>query len=106
MSAGQRDSNVIERECVASRAKLDPPRHYAVVIYNDDYTPFDFVNMLLIAVFRHTHESAHAISTAVHKTGRGVAGTFTLEIAETRCQQAQSLISQTEFPLQLELEQI
>lgn len=77
-----------------------PPRWH-VVLLNDDFTPMDFVIDLLTYVFGHTEETATAIMLAVHNQGRGIAGTYSWEVAETKADKAMQLAIQNEYPLQV-----
>jgi ATP-dependent Clp protease adaptor protein ClpS len=84
--------------------KLKRPRLYKVLFHNDDYTTMEFVVAVLQHVFHHSETSATAIMLNVHRTGIGVAGIYTYEIAETKVAQTMDLAQQAEFPLQLSIE--
>ena len=64
--------------------KLQKPKKYKVVFYNDDYTPMDFVAQVLMQLYHKDKETAVAITLMVHNEGRGIAGTYSKEIAETK----------------------
>src|SRR5210317_28304 len=70
-----------------ARQKLEPPPMYAVVLLNDDFTPMEFVVQVLIHLFRKSEDEAEAIMMDVHKKGKGIAGVFTKDIAETKVRQ-------------------
>ena len=91
--------NVVEK-----KTNLKKPRKYHVIFINDDYTPFSFVEMVLMQVFHKTKDEAFAIATAVHKQGKGIAGTFTHEIAETKVCQVEMIAKDTEHPLTVTME--
>ena len=97
----QDDIGTIDKEDVS---KSPPPKMFNVVLNNDDFTPMDFVTNLLTDVFNKSVEHAIAIMLIVHKSGKGVAGTYTREIAETKLQQATDRARSQEHPLQLTLE--
>jgi ATP-dependent Clp protease adaptor protein ClpS len=84
--------------------KLKRPRLYKVVFHNDDYTTMEFVVAVLEQVFHHSEASATAIMLSIHRTGTGVAGVYTYEIAETKLAQTMDLARQAEHPLQVTLE--
>ena len=82
-----------------SKAKLQPPSMWKVVLHNDDFTTQEFVVWLLKSVFRKPDAEAVRIMLSVHKEGRGLAGTYTRDVAETKLAQAQRLAEAQEFPL-------
>ena len=81
------------------KVRLEPPKKFNVVFYNDDYTPMDFVMAVLIKVFRHNVMSAYEIMMNVHETGKGIAGTYPKGIAQTKVRQAMDMAKVAEFPL-------
>ncbi len=100
------DSMVIERSPLKKRQKLALPPKYAVVMLNDDFTPMDFVVMLLIKLFQKSQDEAEAIMTEVHKNGKGVAGLYTRDIAEARVHQANTIAQANEHPFKCEMEPV
>ena len=86
------------------RAELKAPPLWRVVLHNDDYTTQDFVVMVLRTVFRKPEAEAVRIMLAVHKAGRGVAGVYPFDVAETKLHQVKALAEQREFPLLCTLE--
>jgi len=89
----------------SEKRKLKRPKKYNIIFHNDDYTPFEFVEELLMKVFRRTESESAAIAKEVDKTGKGLAGTYTFEIAETKLAKANLLIKETDYPLLLTMEQ-
>lgn len=77
---------------------------YRVLLINDDYTPMDFVIMLLQSVFRKDHDAATQIMMHVHTKGVGVCGAYTREVAETKVRQVLDLSQQGQHPLQCTME--
>ena len=66
------------------RIKTKKPPMYRVIIHNDDYTPQDFVVMILMDIFRKARPAAVQIMLSVHTKGQGIAGIYTREIAENK----------------------
>ena len=77
---------------------------FHVVLYNDDYTTFDFVIMILMKIFKKSEPEASQITLNVHKKGKGIAGTYPREIAETKVAQVHQAASQAGFPLRAGIE--
>ncbi len=77
---------------------------YKVIILNDDYTPMDFVVMILERFFAMDRETATRIMLQVHTRGSGVCGIFTREIAETKVAQVQNYSRQHDHPLKCTME--
>ena len=89
---------------IETKPKTKKPAMYKVLMLNDDYTPMEFVILVLEHLFNKTHEEATQIMLHVHRKGVGVCGIFTYEIAETKVQQVMDLAKQQEHPLQCTLE--
>ncbi len=86
------------------RQRLKPPPHYAVILHNDDYTTMEFVVEVLKRYFRKTEEEAMKVMLKVHHEGQGVAGVYSLEIAETKVAQVQQLAESRGYPLKCTVE--
>ncbi len=95
------DSGLLVEE---SRPKLHVPPLYKVVMYNDDYTPMDFVVEVLERFFGFPREQATRIMLAVHTEGRAVCGVFTRDIAETKAEQVNEYARSCQHPLLCEIE--
>lgn len=93
-------SVVVERKT----AKTEPPRLYQVVLLNDDYTPMEFVVMILQEYFGHDLETATQIMLKIHHEGRGVCGVFTKDVAATKVESVSSAARRSGHPLQCILE--
>ena len=94
---------VIEKK---TKPKAKIPSLYKVSLLNDDYTPMDFVTMILEAVFRRNHEEATEIMLEVHNKGKGVAGVYPYEIAESKVAQVTEKARSNEYPLQCVMEKV
>ena len=79
--------------------KIARPPLFKVLLHNDDFTTQEFVDWVLVTVFRHDSETAHRIMLNVHMHGVGVAGIYPREIAEHRAEKVMSLAREAEFPL-------
>ena len=93
------DSDLESESDVALATRVRRPRRHAAVLHNDDYTTFEFVVEVLTRFFSKSPEEAAAITVQVHQQGKGVAGVFSYEIAETKCAQAMELARARGFPL-------
>ncbi len=82
-----------------SRSKLERPPKYKVLLYNDDYTPMEFVVELLEQVFHKSPAAATQIMLAIHRGGIGVAGVYVLEVAETKVAAVHSAAEDRGYPL-------
>ncbi len=99
-----RDQGPATGVVVKPRPKVKKPSLYKVIMLNDDYTPMEFVVMVLEKFFNKTHEEATHIMLHVHQRGVGVCGVFTYEVAETKVTQVMDLARQHQHPLQCTLE--
>jgi ATP-dependent Clp protease adaptor protein ClpS len=89
------DSDVLTED----RIDVREPKAYHVVLYNDDYTTMEFVVYVLEIVFHHPKTIAEKIMLDVHHKGKGIAGTYTRDIAETKALQTRTLAQEHKFPL-------
>ena len=86
------------------KEKTKKPSLYRVLMLNDDYTPMEFVVLVLQRFFGHNQETAQQIMLHVHQRGVGVCGVYTYEIAEAKASQVMNFARQNEHPLQLQLQ--
>jgi ATP-dependent Clp protease adaptor protein ClpS len=87
------------------KQKIVEPKRWKVVFLNDDHTPVDFVIELLLNIFKHTQETAKAITLEIHNSGSGIAGVYSFEIAEIKSVEATALARSNGFPLQIKMEE-
>ncbi|MEM6475164.1 MAG: ATP-dependent Clp protease adapter ClpS [Pseudomonadota bacterium] len=87
-----------------TRTKPKKPSQYKVLLLNDDYTPMEFVVMVLKRFFSMDIEQATRVMLHVHQKGVGVCGIFTYEVAETKVNQVMDFAKQNQHPLQCTLE--
>jgi len=89
----------------AARPKLKQPPLYKVILLNDDYTPMDFVIHVLEQFFVMDHEKATRIMLNVHTKGKGICGTYTRDIAETKTSQVNEYSRTNDHPLLCTMEE-
>lgn len=87
---------VVERQT----QKTEPPRLYQVLLLNDDFTPMEFVVLVLQEFFNKDREAATQIMLKIHLEGRGVCGVFPRDIAATKVDQVLDAAHQAGHPLQ------
>lgn len=87
-----------------TRAKPKKPSQFKVLMLNDDYTPMEFVVLVLKRFFHMDLEQATRVMLHVHQKGVGVCGIFPYEIAETKVNQVMDFARQNQHPLQCTLE--
>ena len=89
---------------VDTRAKTERPPLYKVMLLNDDYTPMEFVVIVLERFFGMNQAQAFDIMLTVHKKGLAVVGVFSHEVAETKVAQVMDFARQHQHPLQCTME--
>lgn len=100
---GEPNTDPVEDVLLAD-PELKKPQMYAVVMYNDDYTPMEFVVDVLQNHFKHTLDSAISIMLAIHHQGKGIAGIYPKDIAETKAQAVNREARQAGYPLLSQIE--
>ena len=95
------DGAVKERVRVEKRE----PNEYMVVLLNDDYTTMDFVIRVLETVFQKSPAEAYRVMMHVHVNGRGIAGVYPFEIAETKVDTVATMARDEGFPLKATIEE-
>jgi len=81
------------------KPKTERPKLYKVILLNDDYTPREFVVIVLKAVFRMNEEEAYNVMITAHRRGACVIAVFTRDVAETKAKEATELGKQQGYPL-------
>jgi ATP-dependent Clp protease adaptor protein ClpS len=82
-----------------TKPKVERPKLWKVILLNDDYTPREFVVMVLKAVFRMGEEKAHAVMLTAHRRGACVIAVFTKDVADTKAKEATDFGKAKGFPL-------
>ena len=101
MATKHQDGELLE----AQRAGVQPPKMYKVLLLNDDYTPMDFVIIVLQRFFAMDTEQATRIMLKVHNEGRGVCGVFPRDIAATKVEQVSAYARRHQHPLACVMEE-
>jgi ATP-dependent Clp protease adaptor protein ClpS len=104
---GDRDGNGHPHDDVMlaePKTQTKRPAMYKVILLNDDYTPMDFVVMVLEHIFQKTHADALNVMLQVHQKGAGLAGVYTRDVAETKVDQVIEYARVNDYPLQCTLE--
>src|SRR5438309_3131235 len=102
MSPKQKDEGepgVVTKTRPKAKPKLEQPKRYRVLLHNDDYTPMEFVVLVLVNVFHKSESDATSIMLHAHTRGYAVAGVYTFEVAETKVAETLKLAEQSQFPL-------
>jgi len=101
MASRQREGTVLE----AKKSKVKAPPMVKVLLLNDDYTPMDFVVIVLQKFFALSREKATQIMLKVHRDGIGVCGIYPRDVAATKVEQVKSYAKQHQHPLQCVMEE-
>ena len=99
---GDPDSQVLER--TKAKQKLARPPLYKVLFHNDDYTPMEFVVLLLSQIFSKGETEATTIMLHVHNSGIGLAGLYPFAVAETKVTEAMTAAEKSQYPLLVTME--
>lgn len=91
----ERDRGVATKE----RSKSARPPRFKVILYNDNYTPMEFVVQVLEQVFGKSPSAATQIMLQIHRGGMGVAGVYVLEVAETKSATVHRMAEERGYPL-------
>ncbi|MEW5944201.1 MAG: ATP-dependent Clp protease adapter ClpS [Pseudomonadota bacterium] len=101
MAVKHQESAVIK----SRESRLKPPPLFKVVLLNDDFTPMDFVVIVVQRFFSKNREQATQIMLQVHREGMGVCGVYPKDIAATKVEQVVAFARQHQHPLQCVMEE-
>lgn len=87
-----------------TRIKIREPKHYRVVMHNDDFTPMDFVVEILMDVFHKGPEEAERLMLMVHEGGRAAVGTYPYDIATSKVETSLGRARQEGYPFRMTVE--
>ena len=93
-----------QADVLVAEPEVAKPPMYAVVMYNDNYTPMEFVVYVLQSEFKHNVDSAVQIMLTIHNTSKGIAGIYPKDIAETKAKKVNSLAHREGYPLLTQIE--
>ena len=102
-----KDSNISSNNTgtvIEEKIEIKKPSFYQVLIMNDDYTPMEFVILVLERFFKKSRAEATQIMLHVHQKGIGVCGLYPYEIAETKIVQVMDFAKKNQHPLQCTME--
>ncbi|MFC0241977.1 ATP-dependent Clp protease adapter ClpS [Rhodopseudomonas telluris] len=91
--------DVVTRRTTKTKPKIERPKLHKVILVNDDFTPRDFVVMILKAEFRMTEEQAYKVMLTAHQRGVCVVAVFTRDVAETKATRATDAGRAKGYPL-------
>ncbi len=99
-------SDIIDEVVIDKKnlSEIQKPSMYNVIYLNDDYTTMEFVIWSLMKYFNKNEIDAAVITQDIHENGKGVAGTYSKEIAETKIYEVQNIARINDFPLVLIME--
>ena len=101
MATRMREGTLLE----ARKAKLKPPPLFKVILLNDDYTPMEFVVIVLQRFFAMTREKATQVMLKVHREGMGICGIYPKDVATTKVEQVRGYARKHQHPLQCVMEE-
>lgn len=81
------------------KSNINTPKKYSVILLNDDFTPMDFVVIILMAVFHYNQTDAERLMWQIHNEGRCVVGTYSKDIALSKIETLTKLARENGFPL-------
>lgn len=102
----EENNTVIEKEPTTDvDEETKEPSMYRVILLNDDFTPMEFVVLILMEVFKKSPQEAELIMMQAHKTGSAQAGVYSKDVAETKVNIVSSLSKEAGFPLKAVIEE-
>jgi len=99
-------TNLHSNIALEEKKDTDIPKMYAVIMFNDDYTPMDFVVYLLIKVFRKNQIDAAEIMMDVHQKGQCTVGIYSFDMASTKMIHSQRLAESAGHPLKITIDEV
>jgi len=88
------------------RTEVRFPDRYKILMWNDDFTPMEFVVQLLVELFDRPLKDAKAIMIDIHEEGKGVAGEYNFEVAEQKVHEGSTISRHNGYPLKITMEKM
>ena len=88
-----------------TRISIREPKHYRVIMHNDDFTSMDFVVDILVEIFHKAEMEAERLMLMVHETGKAAIGSYPYDIAVTKVQAATTRAKEEGFPFRMTIEE-
>ena len=88
-----------------TRINIREPKHYRVIMHNDDFTAMDFVVEILVDIFHKDEAEAERLMLMVHESGRAAVGSYPYDIALTKVQAASARAKEAGFPFRMTIEE-
>lgn len=88
-----------------TRIQIREPKHYRVIMHNDDFTSMEFVVEILISIFHKEEAEAVQLMLTVHKSGRAAVGSYPYDLAVTKVQAATARAKEEGFPFRMTVEE-
>ena len=100
------DTDVVMDVLKKTKTTMRPPSKFNVVLYNDNVTTMEFVILVLISIFHKDLSAANDLCMYIHEHGKGIAGTYALEIANQKKYETLTAARANNFPLRCEVEEV
>ena len=97
------ETGIVTRE--KSKVKVKKPKHYKVIMHNDDFTTMEFVVNILMTIFKKDINTSNKIMMDVHKLGKGIVGIYPYDIATTKVSMALEMAKEEGFPFNITIEE-
>lgn len=88
-----------------TRINIREPKHYRVIMHNDDFTSMEFVVEILIDIFHKEEAEAERLMLMVHESGQAAVGAYPYDIAVTKVQTATERAKEEGFPFRMTVEE-
>ena len=99
------NTETVENVETVTRVVMRPPRQFNVVLYNDNSTTMEFVVLVLMTIFHKNFADANALTMSIHENGHGIAGTYSLEVANQKHDDTINAARMNGFPLRCSVQE-